>query len=123
MFMILKFLILNVGVIATTFSISASAQKLENLIALALSSNPLTKSQQTLVESAKVGVDSAKWQFYPTPSVSVEMANTSSSDLLYQGDKRVSIGRIQQPLWTGGRLSAGVNKAEAGLAVSQASLE
>jgi adhesin transport system outer membrane protein len=123
MFMILKFLILNVGVIATTFSISASAQKLENLIALALSSNPLTKSQQTLVESAKVGLDSAKWQFYPTPSVSVEMANTSSSDLLYQGDKRVSIGRIQQPLWTGGRLSAGVNKAEAGLAVSQASLE
>ena len=123
MFMILKFLILNVGVIATTFSISASAQKLENLIALALSSNPLTKSQQTLVESAKVGVDSAKWQFYPTPSVSVEMANTSSSDLLYQGDKRVSIGRIQQPLWTGGRLTAGVNKAEAGLAVSQASLE
>jgi adhesin transport system outer membrane protein len=123
MFMILRFLILNVGVIATTFSISASAQKLENLIALALSSNPLTKSQQTLVESAKVGVDSAKWQFYPTPSVSVEMANTSSSDLLYQGDKRVSIGRIQQPLWTGGRLSAGVNKAEAGLAVSQASLE
>ena len=123
MFMILKFLILNVGVIATTFSISASAQKLENLIALALSSNPLTKSQQTLVESAKVGVDSAKWQFYPTPSVSVEMANTSSADLLYQGDKRVSIGRIQQPLWTGGRLSAGVNKAEAGLALSQASLE
>jgi len=123
MFMILRFLILNVGVIATTFSINASAQKLENLIALALSSNPLTKSQQTLVESAKVGVDSAKWQFYPTPSVSVEMANTSSSDLLYQGDKRVSIGRIQQPLWTGGRLSAGVNKAEAGLAVSQASLE
>lgn len=121
--MILRFLILNVGVIATTFSISASAQKLENLIALALSSNPLTKSQQTLVESAKVGLDSAKWQFYPTPSVSVEMANTSSSDLLYQGDKRVSIGRIQQPLWTGGRLSAGVNKAEAGLAVSQASLE
>ena len=121
--MILRFLILNVGVIATTFSISASAQKLENLIALALSSNPLTQSQQSLVESAKVGVDSARWQFYPTPSVSVEMANASSSDLLYQGDKRVSIGRIQQPLWTGGRLSAGVNKAEAGLALSQASLE
>jgi adhesin transport system outer membrane protein len=112
-----------VVIFLSLFSINTSAQKLENLIALALSSNPLTKSQQTLVESAKVGVDSAKWQFYPTPSVSVEMANTSSSDLLYQGDKRVSIGRIQQPLWTGGRLSAGVNKAEAGLAVSQASLE
>jgi adhesin transport system outer membrane protein len=114
---------LKVVIFFALFSINASAQKLENLIALALSSNPLTKSQQSLVESAKVGVDSAKWQFYPTPSVSVEMANTSSSDLLYQGDKRVSIGRIQQPLWTGGRLTAGVNKAEAGLAVSQASLE
>ena len=121
--MALKFFMLKVVIFLSLFSINTSAQKLENLIALALSSNPLTKSQQTLVESAKVGVDSAKWQFYPTPSVSVEMANTSSSDLLYQGDKRVSIGRIQQPLWTGGRLSAGVNKAEAGLAVSQASLE
>ena len=121
--MALKFLMLKVVIFLSLFSINTSAQKLENLIALALSSNPLTKSQQSLVESAKVGVDSAKWQFYPTPSVSVEMANTSSSDLLYQGDKRVSIGRIQQPLWTGGRLSAGVNKAEAGLAVSQASLE
>ena len=121
--MALKFLMLKVVIFLSLFSINTSAQKLENLIALALSSNPLTKSQQPLVESAKVGVDSAKWQFYPTPSVSVEMANTSSSDLLYQGDKRVSIGRVQQPLWTGGRLSAGVNKAEAGLAVSQASLE
>jgi len=121
--MALKFLMLKVVIFLSLFSINTSAQKLENLIALALSSNPLTKSQQSLVESAKVGVDSAKWQFYPTPSVSVEMANTSSSDLLYQGDKRVSIGRIQQPLWTGGRLTAGVNKAEAGLAVSQASLE
>ena len=121
--MALKFLILKVVIFLSLFSINTSAQKLENLIALALSSNPLTKSQQTLVESAKVGVDSARWQFYPTPSVSVEKVNTSSADLLYQGDKQVSIGRIQQPLWTGGRLSAGVNKAEAGLAVSQASLE
>ena len=121
--MALKFLMLKVVIFFALFSINASAQKLENLIALALSSNPLTKSQQTLVESAKVGVDSARWQFYPTPSVSVEKVNTSSADLLYQGDKQVSIGRIQQPLWTGGRLSAGVNKAEAGLAVSQASLE
>lgn len=102
---------------------SVHAQVLEQLIASALASHPSAQGQRALVQSAEAGVDSARWQFYPTPSVSVETANASAADRLYQGDNRVSTLRLQQPLWTGGRLSAGMDKAAAGLVVSQASLE
>ena len=103
---------------------SAHAQEvLEQLIGAALASYPSTQAQRALVESAEAGVEGARWQFYPTPSVTMEQAATSATDRLYQGDNRVSTLRLQQPLWTGGRLRAGLDKAEAGLSASQASLE
>ena len=104
-------------------SLPAHAQRLEQLINSALASHPSAQGQRALVQSAEASVDSANWQFYPTPSISIESANASATDRLYQGDNRVSTVRLQQPLWTGGRLTAGMDKAAAGLVVSQASLE
>jgi len=101
----------------------ANAQGLGQLIGIALASHPSAQSQRALVDSAQAGVGGARWQFFPTPSVSVETARTSSSDRLYQGEDRVSILRLQQPLWTGGRLTAGLEKAEANLTASESSLE
>ena len=103
--------------------LDSRAQGLEQLIATALASHPSAQGQRALVQSAEAGVDTARWQFYPTPSVSVETAKASTTDRLFQGDNHVSIARLQQPLWTGGRLTAGMDKATAGLIVSQASLE
>jgi len=105
------------------FPSSGHPQSLEELIAKTLSAHPSAQGQRELILSATAGVDSARWQYYPTPSVSVETANTAASDRLYQGDSSVSTVRLQQPLWTGGRLNAGMDKAKAGLVLSQASLE
>ena len=99
------------------------AQTLEALIQETLSSHPSTQSQRSQVASATAGVDSARWQFYPTPSVSFEKANARTSDPLYQGDAQVTILGLRQPLYTGGRLSAGADKAQAILDQSQASLD
>jgi adhesin transport system outer membrane protein len=104
-------------------SLPVQAQRLEQLINSALASHPSAQGQRALVQSAAASVDSANWQFYPTPSISIETANASATDRLYQGDNRVSTVRLQQPLWTGGRLTAGMDKAAAGLVASQASLE
>ena len=101
----------------------SQAQSLETLILDALATHPSTQSQRAQVASAMAGVESARWQFYPTPSVSLENAATRSTDALYQGDQRVTTLRLQQPLYTGGRLSAGADKAQASLAQSQAALE
>lgn len=99
------------------------AQPLEQLIATALAAHPSVQAQSALVQSSQAGVTSAHWQYFPTPSLSIEAANTKGNDTLNQGDSRVAIARLQQPLWTGGRLTAGSDKAAAGLETSQASLE
>jgi outer membrane protein, adhesin transport system len=97
----------------------ASAQGLETLIAEVLASHPAAQSQRALVDSAQAGVGGARWQFFPTPSATVETARTRDSDRLYQGDHRVMTLRLQQPVWTGGRLTAGLEKAEATLSASE----
>lgn len=105
------------------FPVLGQAQMLQNLIASAVASHPAIQAQQAQQGSARAGVDSARWQFYPTPSIAVEQAHASASDSAYQGDGTVSTLRLQQPLWTGGRLTAGLQKAEASLNVSRASLD
>lgn len=102
---------------------AASAQVLEGLVNAALQSHPSSVGQRALVASAEAGLESAKWQFFPTPSATVESAGTSGSDPSYRGDPQVATFRLQQPLWTGGRLTAGLDKAQAGVSVSQAAYQ
>lgn len=111
--------LLVVLLVFITWASPSQAQTIEKLIAGVLISHPSTQSQRSLVAAAASGVESARWQFYPTPAVSIESAEHSSSDALYQGDKQVTTLRLQQPLWTGGRLTAGIDKAKAGLDQSQ----
>jgi len=96
---------------------------LESLISSALQDHPAIHAQEVQKQAAQANVDSAAWQFYPTPSFSIEKARASTTDTSYQGDDRVSTVRIQQPLWTGGRLTAGKNKARADMVVSATAAE
>lgn len=78
----------------------------------AVLSNPAIVAKEELTKAAQSQVDTAKWQYFPTPTFSVQQAQVSAKDISYQGDATVSILGLQQPLWTGGKLSAGVEKAE-----------
>ena len=104
---------------------ASPAQTLPTLIDGVLSSHPSVRSQLAQGESAKQAVEGAQWQFYPTPSVGFEQVDANPSDPNYPsyGDKHVTTLRLQQPLWTGGRLTAGLDKAQAGVLASQATLE
>lgn len=99
------------------------ASALPRLIEDVFISHPSVRAQQALGRSSQEAAKAARWQYYPTPSVSIEGAKAARTDLSYAGDDHVTILRLQQPLWTGGRLTAGVDKAEAGILASQASLE
>lgn len=103
--------------------LTSAAQVLERLMALALASHPSAQSQRAQLQSAQSGLESARWQFYPTPSIAVEQAHTASTDPSYRGDNRVATLRLQQPLYTGGRLSASMDKAKASLEIGQSALE
>ena len=93
------------------------------LVREALARHPLLRSQLSLGEAARAGTEAAQWQFFPTPSVSVEQASTDGSDPSYRGDGRVTTLRLQQPLWTGGRLTGNLQRARARERVALADVE
>jgi hypothetical protein len=81
---------------------------LASLVRDALALHPATQSQRALVASAAVGVGRARWQFDPTPPVSLENATTSGADPADQGNHRVASLRLQlrcvdkRPRWLNG---------------------
>lgn len=109
--------------ICLALPLSSSAETLDKLIATALRTHPSVSVQRAQLQAADSGIDSAQWQFYPTPSVTAEAVGSSDSDPSYRGDTRVTTLRLQQPLWTGGRLTANLAKAQASANAVRASLE
>lgn len=103
-------------------SCAASSQTLPKLMSDALLNHPSIASQKRQEQAAEIGIETAKWQYFPTPSVSTERVNAATGDPFYGGDKNVTTVRLQQPLWTNGRLSAGKEKAQATLAYETADL-
>lgn len=94
-------------------STSATADTLVDLIETTLATHPALSARALQEQAADAGVDAAGWQFYPTPSVDVEQVDTTGDNPGFQGDSRVTTLRLQQPLWTAGRLAAGQDKAVA----------
>ncbi len=103
--------------------VSFSAETLPALVRDAFAHHPGVRSQQSLQEVALAGIDGAKRQFWAEPSIAVEHAGTSANDASYQGDEQVITLRLKQPLWTGGRLTGNLSKAEAEAIVAETELE
>lgn len=110
------------AVVGLQLSFATSSQTLPKLINAALLSHPSIASQKAQTQAAENGIETAKWQYFPTPSVNTERVNAATGDPFYGGDKKVTTVRLQQPLWTNGRLSAGKDKAQATLAYETADL-
>lgn len=91
--------------------LSYAALDLNDLL-VASEQNPSIVAQQQMVQSAGAVKDTAQWQYYPTPNISVQQVKAGKNDPSYQGDERVLTASLQQPLWTGGKLDAGFEKAE-----------
>lgn len=103
---------------------AVQASSLPVLITNILAVHPSLRAQRALGQSSQEALKAAHWQFYPTLSVNLERTNASTQDLSYGlGDKRVTTMRLQQPIWTGGRLSAGLSRAEAGVLAASADME
>ena len=108
----------------SAWSGQTSTQSLPSLIENILLEHPSIKAERSLVQVSESAVESARWQYFPTPSISTEMAKSRDSDISYgRGSNSVTTLRLQQPLWTGGRLTAGVSKAEAGVIATSAHSE
>lgn len=101
----------------------AHALTLPAALSLVLQAHPEVRMQEMNVRVAEQDTAIARQQFLPTPSVSLEQAQAGSGDVQYQGADRVTYLRLQQPLWTGGRLTAGLDKAQSQVKMRQAMLD
>jgi adhesin transport system outer membrane protein len=79
---------------------------LHDVLSRAVVDHPSILQRLSENEAAKNDRDAAKWQSYPSLSVSASEATT---------DINQANTVIQQPLWTGGRIAAAINEAEAGV--------
>jgi adhesin transport system outer membrane protein len=66
----------------------------------ALASHPLVLGKRSSLAAAQSDREGAEWQRYPTPSLEASTQNGGAGLL-----------RIEQPLWSGGRITAGIDAA------------
>lgn len=79
------------------------SEDLVGLIAYAAVSSPSVAQSAAELTGAEAGFEQSRWAFAPTPSVSVDNAlNRSADDVALNMD---------QPLWTGGQLTANLDKS------------
>lgn len=96
---------------------------LSDLITLSIKNNPLIASQEAYLSASRYDKSSAISQFLPAPYASIDKLTSSKNELTYTGGSDVKKVGIQQPIWTGGRLTSGYDKSVAQEVKSLADLE
>lgn len=76
---------------------------IEKIVLSAIKENPSIVSKVNTYNAAKSTEKGAFWQYFPTPSASIENGRGGASS---------KVMKLQQPLWAGGRIDAGYNKAK-----------
>ncbi len=84
---------------------------LDGLLRTAALDHPSIQSRLSEQEAAQAVVDSAKWGYFPSPSITRERTNPIPTDPSYQAGGAVSVLGLRQSVWTGGRLSSSKEKA------------
>jgi adhesin transport system outer membrane protein len=109
-----------IGTVVTTalalVSATAMAQtsSFEQIAKQALSTNPAILSKLSSSAAAQGELEGASWQRYPTPSFEFDNDDNNT---------RTTLLRVQQPLWAGGRIDAGIDAARSRRQASETAIE
>lgn len=82
----------------------AATWTFEALLRETETTHPALAARARARDAAQAEVTAAKWQRYPTPGVEAGFDDDGN---------RETVVFVQQPLWTGGRITAGIDAAEA----------
>lgn len=114
-------LLLGTCLLAFGFGPLASAQTLSDAVAAALASNPQLDIDRYNTDIARENLKLARSQGRATVTLSAsggyEYIETTNPFAFGLGDRPIASAQIQavQPIYTGGRISAGIRQAEAGI--------
>ncbi len=81
----------------------AESWRFQDLVREAANTHPTIMARRLAQDAAQAEVDATRWQRWPTPEFAVGQDDN--------GDHTTTLA-LQQPLWTGGRISAGIAAAE-----------
>ncbi len=99
------FFLATIGLASVLVHPSASAQPwtFDHALQSAVTTHPAVMGKLSSAAAAQAEREGAEWQRYPVPSVQAVSQNGGGSS---------TVLRLQQPLWTGGRITAGIAAAD-----------
>jgi outer membrane protein len=113
--------LMGAATIAMLMGAPATAETLDQAIASAFATNPQLDIQRSETDIARQNLEQARSGKRPTVnligSAGYEYVETSSPFAFGLGDRPIASAQVQavQPLYTGGRVSAGIRQAKAGI--------
>lgn len=107
------------ALLAWPMALPAAEYGLSQLIDKAIHQHPTIAAADANIDQARGQLDTAKWQYFPTLSVSLEGAYHQGDDSQYAGDDLVAQINLKQPLWQWGALDSGVDIAETRLVLAK----
>ncbi|SNS84011.1 outer membrane protein, adhesin transport system [Noviherbaspirillum humi] len=110
---------LAIAALGSAAPAQAQTATFDEVLAAALVSHPLMLGRRAAREGALADREAAEWARYPTPSVEATSRNVNGSR---------GVARLEQPLYAGGRIDAGIAAAGhrlegAGAAVDETGME
>jgi outer membrane protein, adhesin transport system len=82
---------------------------LSRLVEQAISTHPSVQAKLAELGGSQAGLDAAKWQYFPSLSLQTERSANQNQQAV---GARTTTLRLQQNLWTGGRIESGVKSAQ-----------
>ena len=116
-----KTLVLTALTLLASTAQAQPAWTFEQVLQSALASHPAMLGKRSAQDAARAERDGAEWQRYPTFSAEASTQNRSANTGQLGGSNAGL--RLEQPLWTGGRITANIDAAGSRLDAAGAALE
>lgn len=94
---------------------NAQSESLRSLLQSAMATHPDVLAKRNEAQAAASELSGSKWGRFP--GFSIQATNENSNQF-----SSVKTATLEQPIWTGGRISSAIDRADANLAVSQAAI-
>jgi len=95
---------------------------LEQAIASATASHPLVEQKRRNLDASAQDMKSAQWKWFPTLTLETSQTMGGQPQILGNSDPYAGNIKVEQPLWTGGRITSEVDMAQARKQITQLQL-
>ena len=103
------FIRLVLGLCCSCSGAAGAADDFDRLLAQALATHPVVEGSRAGLEAARADREGAEWQRYPTPAF--EASGPKSGITTGFFTPTGNLLSLEQPIWAGGRISAGIRAA------------